>query len=741
MIEEKYKIKGMHCASCANIISKKIGKIEGIASSNVNYATEELSVAYDPEKVSPKDMDNEISKLGYNILTNDKKSDDKDNELEIIKSKLDFSLPITLLFFFLMTWEIGFSLTSFIPKLSLPMQLANTIAFVCASIIMFWIGKPYLSAIVRFAKYKVANMDTLIGIGTITAYLYSSFVFLFPEATNYLNLPEYTYFDVTIVVLGLITLGKYLELKSKVKTNQAIEKLIGLQAKTAIVLREGNEIEVSIEDVKVGDIVLVKPGAKIPVDGVVTEGFSSVDESMINGESIPVDKKVGSFVIGATINKQGSFYYKATKVGSSTMLSEIIRIVKDSQGSRMQIQNLADKISSVFVPVVLVIAIITLLAWLLLGTYYLGFSSSFSYAMLSFVGILVIACPCALGLATPTAIVVGIGKGAQNGILIKDAKSLEKLYKVKKIVFDKTGTITKGQPKVTDVIVIDNKYTKKEVIEYASSLEKKSNHPLANAIVEESKIIGLKNLKVVKFKEKEGIGVEGVINGKKASVSKPKTKEFENSDIRKLQESGKTVVVVEVDKKNIGFVAISDTLKENAKKLIESIHKLGIETVMLTGDNNRSAKYIAKSVGIKNVISEVLPKDKSNVVGNLQKDGSLVAMVGDGINDAPALTQSDVAIAMATGSDIAIESSDITLLGGDIDKILQAIKLSKATVNTVKQNLFWAFIYNVVGIPLAAGVFYPIWGIFLNPIFAGLAMATSSISVVLNSLRLNRLKL
>lgn len=741
MIEEKYKIKGMHCASCANIISKKIGKIEGIASSNVNYATEELSVAYDPEKVSPKDMDNEISKLGYNILTNDKKSDDKDNELEIIKSKLDFSLPITLLFFFLMTWEIGFSLTSFIPKLSLPMQLANTIAFVCASIIMFWIGKPYLSAIVRFAKYKVANMDTLIGIGTITAYLYSSFVFLFPEATNYLNLPEYTYFDVTIVVLGLITLGKYLELKSKVKTNQAIEKLIGLQAKTAIVLREGNEIEVSIEDVKVGDIVLVKPGAKIPVDGVVTEGFSSVDESMINGESIPVDKKVGSFVIGATINKQGSFYYKATKVGSSTMLSEIIRIVKDSQGSRMQIQNLADKISSVFVPVVLVIAIITLLAWLLLGTYYLGFSSSFSYAMLSFVGILVIACPCALGLATPTAIVVGIGKGAQNGILIKDAKSLEKLYKVKKIVFDKTGTITKGQPKVTDVIVIDNKYTKKEVIEYASSLEKKSNHPLANAIVEESKIIGLKNLKVFKFKEKEGIGVEGVINGKKVSVSKPKTKEFENSDIRKLQESGKTVVVVEVDKKNIGFIAISDTLKENAKKLIESIHKLGIETVMLTGDNNRSAKYIAKSVGIKNVISEVLPKDKSNVVGNLQKDGSLVAMVGDGINDAPALTQSDVAIAMATGSDIAIESSDITLLGGDIDKILQAIKLSKATVNTVKQNLFWAFIYNVVGIPLAAGVFYPIWGIFLNPIFAGLAMATSSISVVLNSLRLNRLKL
>lgn len=741
MREERYKIKGMHCASCGSIISRKLSKLSGVDSSHVNYTTEELSVSYDPQKVNPKVMDSEISKLGYNIIGVDEKETPKDDELSILQSKVEFSFPVTIIFFVLMMWDISSNFISSVPKLPMPMQLFNTLSFLTSSVIMFWIGGPYIKAVGRFINYKVANMDTLIGIGTLTAYIYSSLVFLVPELINIFSLPEYTYFDVTIVVIGLITLGKYLELKSKSKTNQAIEKLIKLQAKTAIVIKDGKEVEIPITEVKVGDIVVVKPGAKIPVDGVILNGFSSVDESMISGEPLPVDKKVGSLVIGSTINKQGTFKYKTLKVGSSTMLAQIIKMVQDSQGSRMQIQNLADKVSSVFVPVVLVIAVSVLLLWLTLGTYYLGFSSSFSFAILSFVGVLVIACPCALGLATPTAIVVGIGKGAENGILVKNAESLEKLYKVKKIVFDKTGTITKGAPKVTDIVSVDGKFSESKLLELAYSLENKSNHPLAKAIVDRAREKGLSELKVTKFTEKEGIGVQGYIQNKLVLVRRTKEEEFEIDEVKKLQESGKTVVVVEVGKRIVGVIAISDTVKENAKDVIQAINDLGIETIMLTGDNEKSANFIANKVGITNVISRVLPQDKSKVIKDLQQNGDIIAMVGDGINDAPALTQSDIGMAMATGSDIAIESSSITLLGGDIEKVVQAIKLSKATINTVKQNLFWAFIYNIIGIPLAAGAFYPIWGIFLNPIFAGVAMASSSISVVLNSLRLNRIRI
>lgn len=741
MREERYKIKGMHCASCGSIITRKLSKLSGVDSCHVNYATEDLSVSYDPQKVNPKVMDSEISKFGYNIIGVDKKETSKDDELSILQSKVEFSFPVTIIFFVLMIWDISSNFVVSVPKLPMPMQLFNTLSFLMSSVIMLWIGKPYIKAVARFATYKVANMDTLIGIGTLTAYIYSSLVFLVPELINIFSLPEYTYFDVTIVVLGLITLGKYLELKSKSKTNQAIERLIKLQAKTAIVIKGGKEVEIAIEEVKVGDIVVVKPGAKIPVDGVILNGFSSVDESMISGEPLPVDKKVGSLVIGSTINKQGTFKYKTLKVGSSTMLAQIIKMVQDSQGSRMQIQNLADKVSSVFVPVVLVIAVSFLILWLTLGTYYLGLSSSFSFAILSFVGVLVIACPCALGLATPTAIVVGIGKGAENGILVKNAESLEKLYKVKKIVFDKTGTITKGTPKVTDIVSVDGKFSESKLLELAYSLENKSNHPLAKAIVDRAREKGLSELKVTKFTEKEGIGVQGYIQSKLVLVRRTKEEEFEIDDVKKLQESGKTVVVVEVSKNIVGVIAISDTVKENAKDVIQAINDLEIETIMLTGDNEKSANFIANKVGITNVISKVLPQDKSKVIKELQQNGDIIAMVGDGINDAPALTQSDIGIAMATGSDIAIESSSITLLGGDIEKVVQAIKLSKATINTVKQNLFWAFIYNIIGIPLAAGAFYPIWGIFLNPIFAGVAMAGSSISVVLNSLRLNRIKI
>jgi Cu+-exporting ATPase len=756
-----YEVKGMHCASCSNIISKKLKKLPGVESCDVNFATEKANISFDPEKVSVDQMNNEINKLGYSLLSRNnhnhmgsmsdmdhsehlglnQSKEEKLQELSILKSRVEFVLPITFLVFVLMMWDIGAKVASIIPNLSLPMPLFNTLSFILASIILFWIGKPYLDAVLRFVKYKVANMDSLVGIGTLTAYLYSSIIFLIPPIREILSLPEYTYFDLTIVVIGFITLGKYLETRSKLKTGEAIEKLLNLQAKTALVKRGNKELEIPISEVVVGDIILVKPGAKIPVDGVIIDGYSSIDESMINGEPLPIDKRANDIVIGGTINKQGSFTYQATKIGSDTMLSQIIKLVEQAQGSKAQIQNLADKVSSIFIPSVLVIALIALISWLIVGTYFLGITMAVSYGLLAFVGILVIACPCALGLATPTAIIVGVGKGAEHGILIKNAESLEKLYKVNTVVLDKTGTITNGKPTVTDVISLVASLSEKEILQFAASVEKHSQHPLANAIVEAKSKSKLSLLNVENFKETEGIGVQGLVKNKKIVIRKPNAVDQDSLEVNNLQAEGKTVVIVEVDKKTVGVIAISDTIKSNALQAIKKLHKLGIKTVMLTGDNKKAAEFIAKQVDIDNVKSDVLPQDKSEIIKKLQKEGKVIAMVGDGINDAPALTQAEVGVAMATGSDIAIDSADITLLGGDIEKISQAIKLSRSTIRTIKQNLFWAFIYNIVGIPLAAGVLYPILGIFLNPIFAGLAMALSSVSVVGNSLLLKNGKL
>lgn len=762
-----YEVKGMHCASCSTIISKKLKKLSGVESCDVNFATEKANIFYNPEKVSLEQMNTEINKLGYTLVSTnnhnhkqmnhmdsmsgidhsehlglDQSKEEKLQELSLLKSKVEFALPITFLVFILMMWDIGAKVVSFIPNLPLPMPLFNTISFILSSVVLFWIGKPYLDAVLRFIKYKVANMDSLVGIGTLTAYIYSSIIFLVPPIREILSLPEYTYFDVTIVVIGFITLGKYLEMKSKLKTGEAIEKLLNLQAKTALVKRGTRELEVPIAEVIIGDIIVVKPGAKIPVDGVIIEGYSSIDESMINGEPLPIDKKANDDVIGGTINKQGSFTYRAAKIGSDTMLSQIIKLVEQAQGSKAQIQNLADRVSSIFIPSVLVIALVTLILWLTVGTYFFGITTAVSYGLLAFVGILVIACPCALGLATPTAIIVGVGKGAEHGILIKNAESLEKLYKVNTVVLDKTGTITKGRPTVTDVISLDSSLSEKEVLQYAASVENHSQHPLANAIVENVKSKSkLSLLKVEHFKETEGKGVEGSVGKKKIVIRKPNAEDQDFSDVSRLQAEGKTVVMVEVNKKKAGIIAISDSIKTNAKQAIKKLHKLGIETVMLTGDNKKAAEFIAEQVDIINVKSEVLPQDKSQIIKQLQKEGRMIAMVGDGINDAPALTQAEVGIAMATGSDIAIDSADITLLGGDIEKVPQAITLSRSTIRTIKQNLFWAFIYNIVGIPLAAGVLYPVLGIFLNPIFAGLAMALSSVSVVGNSLLLKKGKL
>lgn len=759
---EQLRVSGMHCASCSNIITKRIKKLPGVNDFAINVATENATVEYDAGQVTLNQMNDAVTPLGYFLrsvaepmIDHSKMSPDehaahlgltqskseKLAELAAAKTKVLFAVPITALVFFIMLWEIGAKLFAGIPSLPIPMSVLNTFAFVLASIFLFWIGKPFLLAVGRGLKYRVANMDTLIGIGTLTAYVYSSIVFLFPSIQEALQLPETLYFDVTIVVIGFVTLGKYLEARSKLKTGEAIEKLLTLQAKTALVLKDGVEVEVPIASVQVGDVVIVKPGAKIPIDGVILKGESAIDESMVTGEPLPKDKKVGDQVIGATINKQGHLTIQVTKVGAETMLAQIVKLVESAQGSKAPIQNLADKVSAVFVPTVLAIAILSLVLWLTVGTYFLGFSQALSFGLLAFVGVLVIACPCALGLATPTAVIVGVGKGASSGILIKNAESLEKLHSVTMVVFDKTGTITSGQPTVTDVVVLDPQLTESTLLQLAASIEHESQHPLAGAIVERARQDALELLPVQKFVETEGVGVTGSIAGKHITVHKPKPAESQLPAVAALEKAGKTVTIITRANQPIGALAISDVIKPTALAMIEKLHELKLQTVLLTGDTQQAGEYIGAQIGVDRVIGHVLPQDKAQLIKDLQSEGAVVAMAGDGINDAPALSQADVGIAMASGTDIAIESADITLLSGDIAKIPQAISLSKATIRTIKQNLFWAFIYNIVGIPLAAGLFYPLFGVFLNPMFAGLAMALSSVSVVTNSLLLKKVRL
>lgn len=763
---KSFNIQGMHCASCAVIIEKKLKKLPGVDTVEVNFATEKAKVGFDEKSVSVDRMNEEIGKLGYILHSNEAKistshadmgempgmsheehlnmnasREDKEKELSDKLGKVQFVFPLSLLIFGIMIWDILAKSFESIPNLPLTMSVLNNILLVLSTITMFWIGRPFLDGVFRFIKYRVANMDTLIGIGTLAAYLYSAVVTLFPALRTSFGLPEYTYFDVTIVVIGFVTFGKYLEARSKFKTGEAIEKLLGLQAKTATVIRNGQEIIVSVAEVVVGDILVVKPGAKIPVDGKIVDGSSSVDESMVTGESIPVDKKVGDLVIGSTINKQGNFKMTALKVGSETMLAQIVKMVEDAQGSRAPIQALADKISAVFVPVVLSISIVSFAVWLIFGIPALGSSLAISYGLLSFVGVLVIACPCALGLATPTAIIVGVGKGAENGILVKDAESLEILSRIDTVVFDKTGTITNGKPEVTDLIILDKNFSRAEILRLAGSLENLSEHPLAEAIVNFAKKEGAVFSEVKNFSALEGIGVSGVIDGKEILIRKPGRDTERNGKINEFENEGKTTIILVVDKINVAIISLVDSLKDNAKEIIARLKKSGIQTVMLTGDNRATANYIGGLSGVDEVIAEVMPKDKQQKVKDLQASGKIVAMVGDGVNDAPALAQANVGVAMATGTDVAMESAGITLLHGDIKKLMQAIDLSRYTIRTVKQNLFWAFIYNIVGIPVAAGVLFPFFGIVLNPIFAGIAMAGSSVSVVANSLRLKTKKI
>jgi len=759
METKTFQVKGMHCASCANIIKRKLEKLDGVSTCAVNFGTEKAEVAFDATKVDLPQMNEQVSKLGYTlndtevgksseypqITSENQAKDQKLKELEEMRQKTAFVMPIAAVVFLLMLWEILAHSVAFLPTFPLSMDAFNRASFILATPVMFWIGRPFINGVVRFIKYRAANMDTLVGIGTLVAYFYSSIMLLFPEIKSLLNAPEGLYYDVTIVVIGFITLGKYLEAKSKLKTGEAIEKLLGLAAKFAVVVRDGEEIELPIGQVVVGDTIIVKPGQKIPVDGEISSGKSSIDESMITGEPIPVDKTVGDTVIGATINKHGAFQMRATQVGGQTVLSQIIKMVESAQGSKAPIERIADQVSGIFVPIVLVFAVVMLFLWTIVGSQFMPFSQSLSLGLISFVGILVIACPCAMGLATPTAVIVGVGKAAQNGILIKNAESLEKFQSVNFVVMDKTGTITNGTPSVTDIKVTSN-IAQKKILQLLASLEKQSEHPLAQAVVGRAKDERINFLSVSNFKALEGKGLEGTITGTHYFAGNLKLADdlgltVDTNHIKKLTSQGKTPVIFATKKTILAYIAIADTIKDDAQEAVAALHKLGIKVAMLTGDNRRTAEYIAKQVGIDRVIAEVLPGDKANEVKKLQDEGYKVAMVGDGINDAPALATADVGVAMGTGTDVAIESAGITLLGGHISKLPKAIRLARTTMKVIKQNLFWAFFYNVVGIPVAAGALYPFIGIMLNPAIAGAAMAFSSVSVVTNSLLLKRHKI
>jgi Cu+-exporting ATPase len=766
MKKETYRIKGMHCASCASIIERTVKKIDGVEEISVNNGTENAKISFDESKTNPEEFNKKLEPLGYSLIMPTAESmnmsadehaahlglnqtkKEKLAELKDMRNKLFSLIPIVIISIFVMSWDI-FAEFKALPEMSyFWSEFFHHLLPILATYTLFVVGKPYLLGLYRFFRYGKANMDTLIGLGTGVAFLYSFIISAFEESLkSFINVNQ-SYYDVAIVVIAFITLGKYLEARSKLKTGDAIEKLLNLQAKTALVVRNGKEIEIPIEQVVHGDLIVVKPAGKIPVDGIITSGSSYVDESMVTGEPMPVEKKEGDNVVSGTINTTGTFTFKATKVGSETLLARIVKMVEEAQGSKAPIQALADKISSVFVPIVLVIAFIALGVWLLVGTRYLGFSQALSFGLVSFVGILVIACPCALGLATPTAIIVGVGKGAKEGILIKDAATLEKLHKVDVVVADKTGTITKGKPELVSIKNYSQK-SDEDFISILATLENKSEHPIAHAILnyirEKSiKINSMENFEIIK-----GKGLKGIIGGVEYFAGNNKLitdlnlkfgKDF-SEVLEKETLEGKTPIILATKNELLGVVMVADAIKPEAIEAVKNLHNLGIKMVMLTGDNKNTADYIAKLVGIDEVVAEVMPEDKLNKIKELQSQGHVVAMAGDGVNDAPALAQADVGIAMATGTDVAIESAGITLLGGDISKLIKAIKLSKMTMLGIKQNLFWAFFYNIIGIPLAAGVFYPIFGWLLNPIFAGMAMAFSSVSVVSNSLRIKSKKL
>ncbi len=745
-----FKIGGMTCASCAKAIERAVNKLDGIEDINVNVATERATINYDISKLKLTQIRNTIEKTGYKVL---EKSESKNENLDkdkLIKEKemktlftkflvaVGFSVPLLYI-------AMGPMVPSPIGPWPVPNIINPTTNSLNYALIQLILVIPVMIAGNKFYKNgfkaiinKSPNMDSLVAIGTLAAFVYSLYTTFQMANANMVSSHEHhqLYYESAGIIIALILLGKYLESRSKGKTSEAIKKLMGLQPKVAIVIKNKKEIEIPIEEVEVGDLIVVKPGSKIPVDGIVIEGHTSVDESMLTGESMPVDKNIGDKVTGASINKNGSIKFKAEKVGSDTALSQIIRLVEDAQGKKAPIAKLADTVSGYFVPTVITIAIVTALLWFTIG------GQGVEFALTIFISVLVIACPCALGLATPTAIMVGTGKGAENGILIKGGEALELAHKIDTIIFDKTGTITEGKPKVTDIVVsksIDKDY----LLKIAASAEKGSEHPLGEAIVRFGEDKNIDFMKVEKFTAIPGYGIEVSIDNKNVLLGNKKLMDDRKISLGNLSKTsdelasqGKTPMYIALENELGGIIAVADVVKSSSKKAIDKLHSMGIKVAMVTGDNKKTANAIAKEVGIDIVLAEVLPQDKSNEVKKLQNQGRFVAMVGDGINDAPALAQADIGIAIGSGTDVAMESADIVLMRSDLMDVPTAIKLSKETIKNIKQNLFWAFAYNTVGIPVAAGVLYIFGGPLLNPMIAAAAMSLSSVSVIGNALRL-----
>lgn len=734
-----FKVKGMSCSSCANRLERLVQKLEGVEAASVNFATEKLTVKLNADVIGYNQLKEATQSAGFELLTDEEIKQQPTKEVSeahrLFKRfmiSLIFSVPLLIIS---MGHMVGLPLPHMIDPMRNPLNF-GLIQLVLTLPVVFTGYKFYQVGIKNLVQLS-PNMDSLVAIGTLTAFLYSLFG-IYQISQGDAHYAMHLYFESAAVILTLITLGKYLEAVSKGKTSQAIKALMGLAPKTATVERKGVELEVPIEEVMVGDLVLVKPGEKLPVDGEIVEGMTAIDESMLTGESIPVEKTVGSQVIGASLNKTGFIKYKATRVGRDTALSQIVKLVEDAQGSKAPIAKMADIISAYFVPIVMGLAVISSLLWKVSG-------ESDVFALSIFISVLVIACPCALGLATPTAIMVGTGKGAEYGVLIKGGEALEMTHRLQTIVFDKTGTITEGKPKVTDVLALS--LSEEQLLSYAASAEKASEHPLGEAIVREAQDRGYALCELESFHAMIGRGIEGVILGQKLLIGNLKLMVEHQIDVSSLQEKtdelayeGKTPMYMAIDGELAGVIAVADTVKESSKKAIETLHQMGIQVAMITGDNQKTADAIARQVGIDLVLAEVLPADKANEVKKLQQSGRKVGMVGDGINDAPALAQADIGIAIGSGTDVAIESADIVLMKSDLMDVSTAIRLSKATILNIKENLFWAFAYNVLGIPVAMGVLHLFGGPLLNPMIAAAAMSLSSVSVLLNALRLRKFK-
>jgi len=733
-------VKGMSCASCVSRVEKALGAVPGVLQASVNLSTEEANVSIVPEMVDFARLKAAVESVGYeavaiqdDVAQQDLDRQQREAHFKRLRNKLIFALAFTIPILFL-----SFSdMVSF--GHSVPPQTRWKALFLLTLPVLVFSGAQFFVGAWKSLKHRAADMNTLIAVGTGAAFLYSSVATFWPALfpQGLLNV----YFDTTAVIIALILLGRFLEGRAKGRTSEAIKRLMGLQPKTARVIRDGQETDIPIAQVVVGDEILVRPGEKIPVDGLVTQGASYVDESMITGEPLPVEKSVGTAVVGATINKTGSFRFRATKVGKDTVLAQIIKMVKEAQGSKAPIQRLADVIASYFVPVVLVIAILSFVAWFDFGP-----QPALTYALITFVTVLIIACPCALGLATPTSIMVGTGKGAENGILIKSGEALETAHKINAIVLDKTGTITLGKPSVVEMVTA-NGFPEDDLLRLAASAERASEHPLGEAIISSARQKGLKLSDPESFSAMPGHGVSAKVDGHALLLGNFKLLQdrgisFDGMETQaaRMADVGQTPVFVAMDDRIAGIISVADPIKEDSPKAIAALRKLGIEVVMITGDNRRTADAIAKQVGVDRVLAEVLPEDKALEVKKLQGEGKVVAMVGDGINDAPALAQADVGIAIGTGTDVAMEAGDITLMRGSLTGVVNAIKLSKATLRNIRQNLFGSFIYNTLGIPVAAGALYPIFGILLDPMIAAAAMATSSVTVVSNALRLRRFK-